>query len=189
MRKITMLNWMSVDGYYADSNGGIDWMQEDIDVDKYLHGTPNQDEKPGTVIFGRVTYQLFESVWPKMAADPKAPKAMRDTGEQLDQMYKIVFSKTLEQVTWKNTWLIKGDPAEETKKIKNSEGTDIMIFGSGTIVQQLSNAGLIDDYLIVMTPVVLGNGKKLFENVNKINLKLKEAKDFKSGNVILHYVL
>ena len=102
-------------------------------------------------------------------------------------MTKVVFSKTLKEVTWENSKLVKGDVTKEVSKLKQGEGLDIVIFGSGTIVQQLTDEGLIDEYLIAVTPVILGAGKPLFKDVKKINLELLETRNFKSGNVLLHY--
>jgi dihydrofolate reductase len=183
MRQIVMLNRVSLDGFFAGPNGEIDWFIRDPEVDKAAHGVGKAD----TILFGRVTYQMFKNVWPKIAVDPNAPQDARTTANEINEMTKVVFSKTMEQVTWENSKLLKGNPAEEVNKLKQGNGLALMIFGSGTIVQQLTDAGLIDEYLLVVTPVVLGMGKPLFQGVNQRNLELLETKDFKSGNVLLHY--
>jgi dihydrofolate reductase len=183
MRKVIMLNRVSIDGFFAGPNGEIDWFIHDPEVDKAAHEGGQAD----TVLFGRVTYQLFESVWPKVAVDPKASGEARNTAKELSQMTKIVFSKTLKEVTWENSKLFNGGVAEEVRRLKKEKGPDIIIFGSGTIVQQLASEGLIDDYFFVVTPVILGAGKSLFTRVKKIDLDLLETRDFKSGNVLLHY--
>jgi dihydrofolate reductase len=183
MRKIIMLNRVSLDGFFAGPKGEIDWFIPDPELDKAVHGVGRAD----TTLFGRVTYQMFESVWPRMAADPNAPEDMRRTGIEINQMTKVVFSKTLKQVTWENSQLFKGNVVEEVSKLKQGNGLDMMIFGSGTIVQQLTDAGLIDEYLFVVTPVVLGKGKPLFEGVKRTDLELVQTKGFASGNVLLHF--
>lgn len=184
MRKVIMLNRVSLDGFFAGPNGEIyDWFINDPEVDKAAHEMAQAD----TILFGRVTYQMFESVWPKVAVDPNAPKEARITANEVNQMTKVVFSKTLKEVTWENSKLFKGNLAEEVRKLKQGNGPDLMIFGSGTIVQQLADEGLLDEYLFVVTPVVLGAGKPLFTDVQKFNLELLEARDFNSGNVLLHY--
>lgn len=91
MRKIVMRNQVSIDGFFAGLNNEIDWFVRDPEVDKAVHEGAEAD----TVLLGRVTYQLFESVWPKIAADPKEPEEMRKTANELSQMTKIIFSKTL----------------------------------------------------------------------------------------------
>jgi dihydrofolate reductase len=102
-------------------------------------------------------------------------------------MTKIVFSKTLTEVTWENSKLVKGNVTEEVRRLKQGKGSGITIFGSGTIVQQLTSEGLIDDYWFIATPVVLGTGKPLFAGVRKLDLELLDTRNFKSGNVVLHY--
>ena len=182
-KKIVMLNRVSVDGFFAGPDGEIDWFIHDPEVDKAVHEGGEAD----TVLFGRVTYQLFESYWPKVAVDRKAPKEARDTANELGQMTKVVFSKTLKGVTWENSRLVKGNVAEDVRKLKHGKGSGIMIFGSGTIVQQLTSEGLIDEYVFVVTPVILGAGKPLFAGAERLDLELSETRSFKSGNVVLHY--
>jgi len=179
-----MFNRVSMDGFFAGPNGeSHEWFINDPEVDKTAHDMMN----PDTVLFGRMTYQIFEKHWPKVEKDPDAPKEVRATANELKEMNKIVFSKTLDKVDWENTELIKGDLIEEVKKFKQGNGPDMVIFGSGTVVQQLTAAGLIDEYIFVATPVILGTGKSLFKDVKKLDLTLIETTDFKSGNVLLHY--
>ena len=192
MRKVVMLNRISIDGFFAGPNGEIDWFVRDPEVDKAVHNPPldnasTERMQPNTILFGRATYQMFESYWPSVAADPNAPEEARATADELNQMTKLVFSRTLQEVTWENSLLVNGDLLEEVTKLKQEDGPDMIIFGSGTIVQQLANEGLIDDYLIVVTPVILGEGKPLFKDVKPLNLELAQATGFQSGNVLLHY--
>jgi dihydrofolate reductase len=179
-----MFNRISIDGFFAGSDGEIDWFIHDSEVDKAAH----EIMQPDTLLFGRATYEMFVSYWPHVAADPQAPRQARTLARELNQMTKVVFSKgTLKEVTWVNSKLVKGDIIKEVRKLKQGKGADIAIFGSGTIFQQLANGGLIDEYLLAVTPVVLGTGKPLFKEVENINLKLLKARSFKSGNVLLHY--
>ncbi|OGO38737.1 MAG: deaminase [Chloroflexi bacterium RBG_16_57_11] len=183
MRKIVMLNRISLDGFFAGLNGEIDWFIHDPEVDQAAH----EMMQPDTLLLGRVTYQMFESYWPPIAMDPDAPEEARIIANELNQMNKVVFSKTLEEVTWVNTKLVHDGIVGEVEMLKQGAGPDITIFGSGSIVQQLTNRGLIDEYLIIVTPVVVGTGKPLFKDVQNINLKLLDTRNFKSGNVLLHY--
>ncbi len=183
MRQVVMLNRVSLDGFFAGPNGEIDWFIRDPEVDEAAHGVGQAD----TILFGRVTYQMFETVWPKIAVDPNAPQDARATANEINEMTKVVFSRTMKQVTWENSKLLKGNPAEQVAMLKQGNGPGIMIFGSGTIVQQLTDAGLIDEYLLVVTPVVLGAGKLLFKDVRKRTLELAETRYFISGNVLLRY--
>jgi dihydrofolate reductase len=185
LRKLVMFNRVSLDGFYAGPNGSIDWFIRDSEVDRALR----QGAKSDTLVLGRVTYQLFENVWPRMAADPNAPEEARSTGKELNQMTKVVFSRTLKEVTWENSKLVSGDISQEVRTLKQGPGSDILIFGSGSLVQQLAPEGLIDDYFMLITPLILGTGKSLFEGVKNINLKLLESRSFETGNVLLHYAI
>jgi dihydrofolate reductase len=191
MRKIVMINWISVDGFFAGPNGEIDWMIRDPEVDKALHEPrSDQPESAGsdTMLLGNTTYTMFENSWPQIAKDPNAPEELHKLADEVIGMTKIVFSRTRQAANWENSRLLRGDLVEQVKRLKQQGGAPILIFGSGTIVQQLSNAGLIDEYYFALTPVVLGEGKSLFQDVKKLTLRLLEARYFKSGNVLLRYV-
>jgi len=186
MRKVVMLNRISLDGFFAGIRENLhEWAVQDPKVDQAAHEMMN----PDTLLLGRVTYQLFESHWPKVSKNPDASKGEKVLAKELDEMTKVVFSKTLDKVNWVNTQLVKGDVIKAVKDLKQGKGADITIFGSGTIVQQLANEGLIDEYLLTVTPVVLGEGKPLFKDVHQFSLDLVEERKFKSGNTILHYKL
>lgn len=191
MRRIVMFNWVSIDGLFTDPNGEINWLIRDPSVEKSLREPDPGKEAVGadTMLLGSVTYAMFESFWPHVHKDPNTPAEMRSLGEEITRMRKIVFSRNRKEVTWENSKLVHGNLIEEVEKLKGDEGTDIIIFGSSTIVQQLTDAGLIDDYFIVATPVVLGAGKPLFSGVHKRNLRLLSVQHFASGNVLLHYIL
>jgi len=183
MRKIVVSNWVSTDGFFAGPNGEIDWIVQDPGVNQATHELMD----PDTLLAGRVSYQGFENFWPKVAKDPNSPEEMRKIADEMNQMTKVVFSRTLKEVTWENSKLINGNIIEEVQKLKKGSGADMVIFGSGTIVQQLANEGLIDEYLLAVSPVVLGTGKLLFKDVKKHGLELLEARNFNSGNVLLRY--
>jgi dihydrofolate reductase len=101
---------------------------------------------------------------------------------------KFVFSRTLDKATWNNTTLLKGDLATEIRKLKKNSGEDLVILGSGSIVSQLSQEGLVDEYQVVVNPVVLGEGRTMFDGVNgKPRLKLIKTRAFGNGNVLLRY--
>lgn len=192
MRRIIMINWVSVDGFFAGPNGEIDWILRDPEVDKALH-EPRDGETGSrgsdTMLLGNVTYTMFENSWPQIAKDPNAPEELHKLADEVIGMTKVVFSNTRKEVPWENSRLFNGNLIEEAKKLKQAEGTDIIVFGSGTIVQQLTNAKLIDEYLIVVTPVILGKGKPLFGDVERLNLRLVEVRSFQSGNILLRYEL
>jgi dihydrofolate reductase len=183
MRKVVVLNRVSVDGFFAGPNGEIDWFVPDPEVDKAAHAGMS----PDTLLLGRLTFQLFAGYWPHVASDPNAPEGARVMANELDQMNKIVFSKTLKKVDWINSRLVNSDPSKEVLELKKGNGPDITLFGSGSIIQQLARDGLIDEYLLVVTPVILGIGKRLFGSLDRTSLNLLEARSFSSKNVLLHY--
>ena len=183
MRRITMLNRISLDGFYAGSNGEIDWFIHDNAVDAAAH----QMMQPDTVLFGRLTYQMFEAYWPSISDDPTAPPEARQLSAELNDMPKIVFSRTLDRVTWKNSELVREDPVDFIPELQQRDGSDITIFGSGSIVQQLTSAGLIDEYLVIVSPIILGTGKPLFSSNTRIKLECIQSRHFDSGNVLMHY--
>jgi dihydrofolate reductase len=108
--------------------------------------------------------------------------------EGMNKLPKIVFSRTLDKASWSNTRLVKGALAAEIRKMKNESGRDMAILGSGSIVAQLAPEGLIDEYQVVVNPIVLGKGRTMFDGIEKkLNLKLKNTRAFRNGNVLLSY--
>ena len=188
MRKIVVINWITLDGYFTDQENPSSppWVISDPELDKWMMSGRNT-MNPNSYLFGRVTYKQFEQVWPNMRKQKNITKEVLQMATSLNKMKKFVFSRTLKETTWENSFLLKGDIVEEVQRLKQENDGDFLIFGSGTVVQQLSSAKLIDEYILVLSPVILGKGKPLFENTNKLNLQLVDSKQFKSGNVLLHY--
>ena len=138
-------------------------------------------------LMGRKTYQLMESYWPKAPEDPNATKSMIEFAYKFNSMQKIVFSKTLDKVTWNNTKLIKENIIEEVLKLKKQPGNSISISGLST-ASTFMKEGLIDEYWLLVHPVILGKGRRLFEGLdNSIHLELADTKRFNSGVAALHY--
>ena len=189
MGKIVVLNRVSLDGYYAGPNGELDWNVPDPELDRYVM-TPRQGEyeaSPDTVLFGRVTYELFERHWPHVAANPNAGEGERRMADALNTMNKVVFSTTRKDVTWQNSRLLPGNVADEVRALKDA-GASMIIFGSGTIIRELADAGLIDEYQLIVSPRALGTGKTLFAGAQPFGASLLEARAFPaSGNVLLRY--
>jgi len=172
---------VTVDGFFAGPNGEVEWHNVDAEFNDYANEMLNSAD---TILFGRVTYQLLADYWP-------SPQAIKDDSiiaNKMNNLPKIVFSKTLPSVEWQNTRLVKENIAGEISELKQQPGKDMVIFGSGSIVSAFMQFGLIDEYRIIVNPVVLGNGIPLFRNIkSRINLKLLKTKSFGSGNVILYY--
>jgi len=195
MRRIVMFNRVSADGYFGAPDGNLDWVVPDPEVDKLgASGTGNFD----TVVLGRKTYEMFASFWPHIdeksdtAPNPhdkrSVSKEMKEMGKMLNAATKLVFSSTLENPTWQNTKVLPKFDAAEVRSIKSAPGKDMIIFGSGSIVSQLTENGLIDEYDYIVSPVLLGKGKKLIDNVSKtMKLELLEQKTFPTGTQLLRY--
>jgi dihydrofolate reductase len=106
----------------------------------------------------------------------------------MNHLPKVVFSRTLDSASWTNTRLIKGDPMAETRKMKQESGQDLVIFGSGSIISQFADAGLVDEYQMVVNPIVLGKGRTMFDGLKKrLALKRTATRAFGNGNVLLVY--
>jgi dihydrofolate reductase len=181
MRKLSVFNLITLDGYFTGANGDISWHMVDDEFQELANKASNSGS---TLLFGRVTYQLMASFWPTAEAlkmDPVVAKGMNASP-------KIVFSRKLKSVDWENTRLAKGDLVAEVKKLKRGTGKGLTILGSGSIVAQLADAGLIDEYQILLNPVALGRGRSMFEGLSKkLPFKLVDSRIFKNGNVLLTY--
>jgi dihydrofolate reductase len=182
MKKLVVYNTVSLDGYFTDINGDMRWAHR-ADPEWQAFVTENAS-RGGELVFGRVTYELMASFWPTPLAAHSNPIVV----ERMNSMPKVVFSRTLDKVSWNNTRLINGDLATEVRKLKQETGPDMVIMGSGSIVSQLAEAGLIDEFQIVAGPIALGKGRTLFEGIKtKLHLKLKNSRAFGNGNVVLSY--
>ncbi len=142
--------------------------------------------KAGTVLYGRITYQLME-FWRTLVENPSGEKSMDDFAIVMDKTPKIVFSHTLKNVDWKSTKLATRDLEEEVLELKQQSGKDIFVGSPGLIVA-LTKLSLIDEYQLCVHPVIVGNGLPLFKNINhRIALTLVKTKTFSGGAVILYY--
>lgn len=184
MRKIIVSEFVSLDGVLEDPggaeksrHGGWTWGYWNDEIGKF-----KLDEilATGALLLGRVTYQGFAAAWPSM-------KDEQGFADRMNNLPKHVVSTTLEKLDWNNSRQIKGNIAEEVSKLKQQPGQDILILGSGELVRELMRLDLLDEYRLLVYPIVLGSGKRLFGNeINKM-LKLIETKPFSSGVVLLRY--
>jgi dihydrofolate reductase len=187
MRKIVLTEWTSIDGYTAGPNNDMSFVGESFndEMGQYEDEILNTGD---TLLLGRVTYESFAGSWPHVPDNPNASEGEKGYARRLNSMRKIVFSKTLGAAEWNNSVLLRDIDPEEIKRWKQEDGKDMLIYGSASLVQQLTNLGLIDEYQLLVHPVVLGGGKMLFKDVaQKQRLKLVSAKPFSSGVVLLTY--
>ncbi len=181
---------LSLDGFVCGPNDELDWEVRDEVVSRHL--IPDLLSTVNTMVLGRVLYQGFEQAWPAMAKDPSSPKDLVDFAHWVEDSRKIVFSKTLETVGWKNSRLVSvkddEDIVTEVKKLKQELDGDMVLFGGARFAQTLVRLDLVDEYRFKLQPVVLGKGKALFKDVTKpMKLKLMKSKAFDSGVVALYY--
>jgi dihydrofolate reductase len=182
MRKLIVFNSISLDGYFTDKNSDMSWAHKhDSEWNEFSSANASGG---GVLVFGRVTYDMMVSYWPT----PAALEANPAVAEGMNNLPKIVFSRTLDKASWKNTRVVKGDIAAEVRKLKQESGPDMVIMGSGTIVSQLTGARLIDEYQLVLNPIALGAGRTLFDGIKeKVTLGLEKTRAFRNGNVVLWY--
>lgn len=185
MRNIIVTMWVSLDGFIAGPNGEMDWVMVDETMGKYEDDLVSAAD---TLLLGRVTYESFAGSWPKVPDNPSASEGEKIYARKLNAMRKVVISRTLSTVEWNNSTLLRETMPGEIEQLKQQPGRDIVIYGSASIVQTLTNLGLIDEYQLLVHPVILGSGKPLFTGLNaKQNLKLIETKTFPTGVVLLRY--
>jgi dihydrofolate reductase len=196
MRRIVMFNQVSADGYFAAPDGNLDWVVQDPAIAAAaVEGMGDTD----TVLMGRRTYEIFAAFWPHAvddsptAPDPHGGRRSAETKAMavwLNEATKLVFSKSLKEAGWKNSRLLREvDPGEITA-LKSQPGKNMILFGSGSIVTQLTRHRLIDEYLFVVSPVLLGSGRSMLSGLPQgVRLELREARSFPTGSVTLRYVL
>jgi len=175
MRRLFWQMMMSLDGYMAGPGREMDWFVTDDEFGQYVL---EMGQAIDTIVFGRVTYQMMAAYWPS-ATSPEAP--------MMNDLPKVVFSRTLDAVDWKNSRLADGRVVEEIARLKQAPGKDIAMFGSADLAATFIRHGLIDEYRIFLNPVVLGRGHPLFKDADRMKLKFLKARTFRSGNVLLYY--
>jgi dihydrofolate reductase len=179
MRKMFAFIMVTVDGYYEGPNQEFDFWVVD---DEFNEFSVEQLDEADTLVFGRVTYEGMAAYWPTPEGEEDDPRV----AARMNNLPKIVVSRTLAKAEWANTRLI--ETAEELRAVKQEPGKDIAILGSPDLTASLMQAGLVDELRIMVNPVVLGAGKSLFRTASeRTSLRLLESRTFRSGNVLLYY--
>lgn len=181
MAKLIVFNLITLDGFFEGLNGDISWHNVDEEFNQYAIENLNSIDG---LVFGRVTYQLMASYWSTKQWAEDDPRV----AAKMSSLPKYVISKTLDKVEWNNSKLIKENIADEIQKLKNHWDKDLNILGSGKLISLLIETDLIDEFRIMVNPVILGKGTPLFTNKNeKQNLELITTRSFRNGNILLTY--
>jgi dihydrofolate reductase len=175
MRKVKLAMYVSLDGVVENPawtgpfwNDQLSKLQAD-----YLFSSD-------ALLLGRITYEGFAAAWPTME------ESTGEFGKRMNTMPKFVASKTLAEGRW-NATIIKGELSSEVAKLKEQPGGDLLIYGSGDLVDELTQRGLIDEYRLMIHPVIVGSGKRLFNGGTTTNLRLVESTSTDTGVVVLTY--
>ena len=183
MRKLIVSEFVTLDGVMEDPGG----------ADKFIHGGwafkfergPEGDKfkldevmEAGALLLGRITYEGFAAAWPSKTGE---------FADKMNNMPKYIVSSTLKEAKWKNSKLIKNNIVGEVSKLKGIPGGDILVAGSGQLAQLLTQNNLIDEFRLMVYPVILGNGKRFFRDSGEVKLMLVETKLFGSGITLLRY--
>jgi len=181
MALLSSFTMVSIDGCYADASGDMSWAHaHDAESQAF---TAENARGGGMLVFGRVTYEMMASYWPT----PLAARNDPSVAGGMNRMPKVVFSKTLREADWSGTTLVRGNLVSEMKKLKQG-ALNLAIMGSGTLVAALAAANLIDEYGLMVRPVILGDGKRLFAGLARPpRLALDSTRRFENGSVFLRY--
>lgn len=181
MRKLTAFIFTTLNGFYKGEKNDISWHGHGKEESEFSEEMLKQNN---ILLFGRKTYENMLAFWPTPAAKEHFPEVARG----MNSAEKIVFSNSLKKANWKNTKVIGGDIVTQTKELKQSKGKDLTILGSGTIIDLFTNHRLIDEYQVMIDPVVIEKGTSVFSGTKyMLNLRLTEVKTFTSGVIILYY--
>jgi dihydrofolate reductase len=185
LRKLKLQVQMSIDGCIAGPNGEMDWMVglQDDKLNKYVN---ELTESFDTILLGRKMTDVFISYWSDVINKPHEP--WYALAKKMIEIPKVVFTKTLNKSMWINTDIATGDLTDEIMKLKSRDGKDMVVYGGASFDSSLIKLGLIDEFLLFINPVAIGNGMTIFNDLNEIQkFNLVKSIAFDSGIVLLHY--
>lgn len=186
MRKLIIFCHLSLDGIAASESGNLDWVSYDEELEKW--GEPIV-AATDTAMYGHTTYELMK-YWQTVPSNPDSTAHELNHARWIENVEKIVVSKKLKTPDWNNTKIINENLKEEILRLKQQPGKNITVFGSPTLATALINLGVVEEFQLSVSPIVLGKGKYLFKDIkNEIKLKLLEQKTLKSGALTLRYAI
>jgi len=175
---------VSLDGFINDRDGSLDWFQIDEEIHQWWNDRSRESDM---FVYGRRLYETMAAYWPYALDDPDTPPVEQDFARIWQPKRKLVFSSTLDSVG-SNSELIRGDAVGEIARLKRESNGQLEV-GGATLAADLIRAGLVDEYRLVVVPVVLGDGTPFFPLMDRdLPLKLVETHNFSSGAVLLRYV-
>jgi dihydrofolate reductase len=187
MRNIISFVHVSLDGFVAGPKGEMNWIKVDEEIFDFVGKRISQTD---TALYGRATYEMMEGYWPNAGKKPDASKHDIEHSEWYGKAHKIVLSKTIPTTWLKNTTVISDQLSEQIHRIKEKQGSEILLFGSPSATHALMELDLIDGYWLFVNPVILGEGIPLFKNIqHKSNLQLQSTRSFTSGVTELNYLV
>jgi dihydrofolate reductase len=185
MRNLIFFMHTTLDGFVAGLNGEMNWIKVDEAMFDFIATMTDQAD---TALYGRVTYEMMQSHWPKAGEAPNASRHDKEHSAWYNKVSKVILSKTMSEKGLNKTTVISDHLSDNINKIKKQNGKNILIFGSPGASQSLLNEGLIDEFWLFVNPIILGQGMPLFKDVTgPTKLKLAESKTFASGVIGLHY--
>jgi len=184
MRRIISFVHLSLDGFVAGPKGDMSWIKH---PDELFDWVGTLTDKADAALYGRTTYEMMQSYWPTAADKPNATKHDKEHSAWYSKVHKIVLSKTLNGKDLKDTTVISDNLNENITKIKGQEGKNILLLGSPGATQSLLRENLIDEFLIAVNPIVLGEGVPFFKGISATKLKFLDYKTFPDGVIVLRY--
>jgi dihydrofolate reductase len=185
MRKLVLFMHCSLDGFVAGPKGEMDWIKIDENMFDIVGKCTDESD---AALYGRVTFQMMDQYWPDAGKKPDASRHDKQHSDWYNKVKKVILSKTLKPTGSSKNIIIGQNVAEEVNKIKSQEGRDILIFGSPTASHYLMSEKLIDDFWLLINPILLGQGIPLFKDIKEVTrLKLLTCTVLSSGVVCAHY--
>lgn len=188
MRNVILWIGMSLDGFTSGENERLDWLVPHATQPKAQEFFRRLRERADTILVGRVNYEGFFGYWPAVKDDPKASADDKAISRWLDDTKKVVFSRTLGEVSWKNARLARQDAATEVAALKREDGKDIIIQNSTRLAQSLLAADLVDELALVVAPIAIGKGRALFAGLPRpVELERAELEPMNDGTIVVRY--
>jgi dihydrofolate reductase len=194
-RTVVANTFVTMDGYMVGPDEDISWVAEGFDPEMQNDIAEMMSQDSDVFVLGRVTYEIFAEYWPRAVPYDEGDELNPSEGKEdpriiraLNDFPKVLFSRTLTSPEWANTHVVAGAPEDEIRRLKSESGKAVNIQGSASIVQALARADLIDEYILYVHPVLLGDGKPLFGNgIKRQDFELADLKRYANGVVRMTY--